>query len=248
LCFLTLAVFAAVVVLQDVSTFLSRLRAGAGGSGRWRPAVGALGLLPAVAFALGIVVQAKMVSGVRLRVDLLGSMLVGGMAVLLALNAWWVHRTLKPWYGLAPLLIFVAAGTCVGVDRLAHRWHTGFAANYDRMLARGLFRHLNETTPRGTMICVLDLRAYPFFGSARQFRVCQPQVMGDYSWWVTYLRERPVRLLAARYEASFDHRGWMRTRVWVVDRPEMFVRLEPPAGRWSFFVYQVQREQAELIR
>ncbi len=40
--------------------------------------------------------------------------------------------------------------------------------------------------------------AYPFFGSRRQYRVCQPMYVESPDWLTNYLKEKNVRLVAAR--------------------------------------------------
>jgi hypothetical protein len=113
-------------------------------------------------------------------------------------------RTFLSRSGLPRMLAVVAtAGTllvagAVGVHHLSERWHEGFAPFYDRAIADGLFTHIARDLPPGQSICVLDHRPYPFFGSARQYRVCQPGSMRPRPWWERYLKDRNIRVIATR--------------------------------------------------
>lgn len=135
------------------------------------------------------------------------------------------------------MILSAVVGVAQAGDWLAQRWHLGFESHYDRMLAGGLFRHLKDTQPAGIRICVLDLRPYPFFGSSRQFQVCQPYQVRSPQELTDYLRDREVILVAARFDMNLTVRGWQNCRGWLTehDRQFLVVRGRP----WPYTVYQV---------
>jgi hypothetical protein len=242
MCFLTLSVIAAAVTLQDLGTgmkrFVLRARAvGIPGKGA-RLAGEVLGVISLAAFAGGVLVQTRLAADPRLHGHLADELLVGGNALLLALNLRWVcslrHRRLTT---VAVGLLGVVA--VFGITSLARQWHAGFIPHYDKMLGRGVFRHIAETQPPGTTICVLDMRAYPFFGSFRQFRVCQPPLVGSYKWWISYKSNHDVKLLAARFDVGGEFQGWRLVRLWIVEHPEAFVPVKGNGVEWPYSLYEV---------
>lgn len=132
--------------------------------------------------------------------------------------------------------VAAAGGAALAGEWLAQRWHGGFAQHYDQMLSHGLFSYIERTQPAGSGVCVLDLRPYPFFGSARQFRVCQPQRVRSRQELEDYLRSREVALVAARFDMSLTARGWLNCRRWLADDPEHLVLLHE--GPWPYTVYR----------
>jgi hypothetical protein len=100
-----------------------------------------------------------------------------------------------------------------------------------------LFSYLEREAPDNARFCVLDYRVYPFFGSRRQFSVCQPQTVPSYSGWVRYLQEQEVDFVAARFDRDLGHRGWGRCRPWLSADPASFLLLEDP---WPYAAYRVQ--------
>lgn len=252
MCFLSLATIALALMFQDVASGLHRLgrkfdRTGAGGEirGPWfGTAIRLSGCLPAILFAVGLVLQAGVVRSPRLHVGLPDALLVGGNVALFAVNLHWLSAL--RYRGVTVLLgLSLLVGATVGIGWLSAHWHRGFAAHYDSMLGQGVFQHLAETRPPGTALCVLDLRAYPFFGSARQFRVCQPHAVRSYPWWEDYIRNNGIDLLVARYDLNIDTRGWLGTRLWIVDRPHSYPRLRPTQGEWPYTVCEVRRGAGE---
>ncbi len=138
----------------------------------------------------------------------------------------------------------VAFGLCLAlalvvsfsVYHLSLRWHQGFVPYYDRMLGAGTFGFVTREIPPGAAICVLDLRSYPFFGSARQFRVVQPAVMRKtYEGFKDYLREQNCYAVVARFNIEVDWRGWLAVRPWIVEHPDLF--RQTGSSQWPHLVY-----------
>jgi hypothetical protein len=102
-----------------------------------------------------------------------------------------IARRHKPLFRYLSLLLLIGAlGT--GAALTAHRsarWHRDYVAYYDSILGKGVFRKLAEDSSPGDTLCVMDERYYPFFGSARQFRVVQPPATGSAARW----QNSPVR-------------------------------------------------------
>jgi hypothetical protein len=246
LCFLTLAVLALAALMNDVAAgvwWVAMRFGGCDARGRLTRAAGlVLGTVPLLILGAGVVGQVLSLREPRLHVSLTDAVLVGGNALLLAVNARWLLGALGRSRGVAVLALAAGVGTAIGIDWLSARWHRGFAVYYDKMLGRGLFRHMAEAVPPGTAVCVQDLRGYPFFGSARQFRVCQPPVLRTYRQWEDYLRANGVRLLVARYDVSHDYREWVPTRNWIAERPRAFTPVGETGKDWPYYVYEVHVE------
>lgn len=143
----------------------------------------------------------------------------------------------------AGVLLIMCVAFAVAVGVLSARWHGGHAQFYDQLLSRGTFTRLATELPHGSMVCVLDYRPYPFLGSARQFRVCQPSRMGSHAWWWNYLRGWEVRLIAARFDLRHDGRGWLALRNWIHDRPERYQRIGQRDGAYALYRVAMSREE-----
>ncbi len=233
LCLLTLAVFGLCLVLQDGCRALRRLPRGA----RW-PAWIPPGLL-----AAGALFQFVRPSP-RLgwpTVDLGWPKVDNGLfsadiflAACVGVVVWhlWssLRRALVPAAAVAALL-----GWAVACDRLSEHWHRGFARHYEGFFFTWAFRHLADDDPDGARVCVLDYRSYPFFGSARQFRVCQPLYVPSPDGLLDYLRSRRATLVAAA--PGERHQGW-NYFLWFDEcrahHPDSFRPLDSE-GRFSLF-------------
>ena len=145
--------------------------------------------------------------------------------------------------GVVGVAVMLAAA---GVEALSQRWHDQFAKVYDRRGGGGLFHYLESHTPRATPICVLDLSVYPYFGSARQFRVIQPTVMGGSAeWWRGYLSARAVRLVVVPSKVGEHWLGCSFASDWCAADPDLFTRLTGSA--WPLSVYRVNLDRARLF-
>jgi hypothetical protein len=252
MCFLSLAVLALIVVLDDISRLVQAVGAGLVRSVSHRGAdreeeseraevvAGCLfGAVVPVALVAGLAVQ--FVEHVRaVKLEWVDSLLIAANLLLIGFNLSLLasHRGRYRWVLVSVVGLICALGAAFGVEHLSQRWHKGFVPFYDRMLGGGVFEYTARNIPPGTTICVLDHRPYPFYGSARQFRVCQPVSMRtSYPSWEQYLRERQVRVLAARFDMGLDWRGWKNAGVWTVDRPDVFVPID--GHHWPYNVYRL---------
>ena len=110
-------------------------------------------------------------------------------------------------------LICIVGLTVVAVagGALSHRWHLRYDEFYDRDVSDGMLAYLRQSIPPGEGVCVLDLRAYPLFGSARQYRVCQPPVtLRGAVRWEDYKREFEFGLLVGRPVDPHSTRFWRK--------------------------------------
>ena len=143
--------------------------------------------------------------------------------------------------------IMLGAGSAVGIHYLSARWHAGYARAYDYAQGDGLFEYMADQIPAGGTVCVLDLRPYPFFGSARQFRVCQPPFGQSAHSCEGYLRSRSVRLLVTRFSSERDDANrWKAIRTWLQGRPSGLVPVENRP--WSYTAFMVQQDLLRPVR
>ena len=99
-------------------------------------------------------------------------------------------------YAMGLALILAAVGW--GVGALSDRWHRGYAQHYDAMFATQAFSDLERTDPASVRVCVHDYRGYPFFGSRRQFSVCQPYYVPGPGWLMDYLHTNRATHIVVR--------------------------------------------------
>lgn len=208
LCFLSLAVLALAVVLNDTSLALRRVvayllvahatRPVGPGWGRLGLAgcVGAVVWLPAILLGFGAAYQAGTPAWVPVE-QWCDTLLLGAnlfLVVTAATFAWWnwpgQRKALALSLGLA-LVVAVSASAAA----LGERWHRGFAGHYDAQFGGPIFSQLG-TAQDGERVCVLDYRPYPFFGSRRQYRVCQPHLLSSSEAMLDYLRSHEATVLA----------------------------------------------------
>jgi hypothetical protein len=118
--------------------------------------------------------------------------------------------------------VVVLAGATLSVGGLSTRWHRGFSQHYDRVFGGKIFQEAEKHEPESLRWCVLDYRAYPFFGSRRQFWVCQPLHLDSYPELRQYVHDRGVTLVSVitshppvrgRYRGVLD---------WLREHPEDF--------------------------
>jgi hypothetical protein len=77
----------------------------------------------------------------------------------------------------------------------SRRWHAGFDQHYQQLYGTSAFRILTVDFPRATNVCVLDLRIYPFFGSARQRHIWRPRDVQSTSQLSEYCRQHQIELV-----------------------------------------------------
>jgi hypothetical protein len=233
LCSLSLSVLTLVAAVDRVSNV------------RWRRAEmvsGRPASVAAVVFSVGVAYQLWLACQPGWGEEGIDVGLIATTGILLAVNLGWFApacgRARSVAGTIAVLIGMVGVVAAVGV--LSARWHAGYAPFYDRMLGRGLFAHMGQQLPHGSAVYVLDLRAYPFFGSSRQFRVCQTSPQSSCDDWVGYIRSRRVVVVAARFDLSHDWRSWRAMHAWLADHPDEFVpAVDMP---WPYAVYWVVRD------
>lgn len=173
------------------------------------------------------------------RMPWLENLLLAGNLLLVFLIGWQI-RCLWPRFPLY-LVVFLAtvpAWAWAG-EALAKRWHGGFTAYYEQKLGSEAFREAAGANPNPGRICVLDYRAYPFFGSGRQHRVCQPMYVESPEWLLNYLKENEVRLVVGRRGRTFPG---SRNFLWFdqcLDRyPQRFRKVNETGGLVVFQVVE----------
>jgi hypothetical protein len=229
MCFLSLAVLTLVAALDRLCRAVP---------GRLLGSVVRVGV--AGGFTVAVGVQVRMLTRRGTAGDLTDCALVAGVVLLVAASVAWSVR-LRSKLGRPIAVAAVAAGVAgaaAGAGALAGRWHDGFIPFYERMLGPGLLKYMDRQMPRGSAVCVLDLQLYPFFGSSRQFRVCQPGRATGYAAWAEYIESRRVVLVIARFEHPDDWLGWAPVRGWMAAHPAAFVRLGESS--WPYPVYRVK--------
>ncbi len=200
LCYLSLAVIALAMVIQDLCEGIGRAVTGP------HPKVDVSWLVhaPLIVFGiLGILQLRHVVGGVVELTDVLSlEWIVVAASAMLAmflvskLNL----RARRYALALALPLVIVAAGWSVGV--LSDHWHGGYVRHYGTMFGTETFSVLEQADPASIRLCVHDYRGYPFFGSRRQIRVCQPYYAPGSGWLMDYLRANHATHIAVRKAPS----------------------------------------------
>jgi hypothetical protein len=128
------------------------------------------------------------------------------LAVALAAREW---PGLRRWLVVGVMAVAVPAwGWACG--RLSEDWHCGFAAHYDQTLGGDQFAYLERGLPGGAAVYVLEHRYYPYFGSRRQFRACQPVYAFSPEWIEEQLLETGAEFVAVKLRQS--PAGWNNFR------------------------------------
>ncbi len=227
-CFLSLAILVLTLTLNSISRAVT---------GRALESLTRITLC--VAFATGIAVQFWRITSNRSIDQLVDCLLTGGVVLLLiAIGAmlWRCFPQYQAWIARAGVALGVA-GVGASVGPLAARWHDGYTPYYDKVIAHGLFDYMSRKLPPKSVICVLDYRPYPFFGSARQFHVSQRATPSDSTLWIDDLRARQVVLVITQYKVDYSWRSWHEVHGWLRDNPGIFSLLNHPY--WWHTVYKV---------
>jgi hypothetical protein len=146
-------------------------------------------------------------------------------------------RTLRV-TGLVLGAVLLTAAAWAG-GRLAASWHSGFTRNYNQLLETTAVGELARR-PAGERVCVLDYRYYPFFGSHRQFRVCQPYHIPSPARLADYIRSHGVELVVVVNRDFFTYGRFPHARAWLEDHPEDFELIRK--DNW-FSVFSVKPER-----
>jgi hypothetical protein len=101
---------------------------------------------------------------------------------------------LAPWAGVL--------GFAIATHAVSQRWHADFVSHYDGMFQDTALSNLGASVPAGAKVCVMDARPYPFFGDARQYRVCQPVRLPSADALFAFLDERDIDYLVIRSDRN----------------------------------------------
>ncbi|MCI0350018.1 MAG: hypothetical protein L0Z53_11395, partial [Acidobacteriales bacterium] len=201
---------------------------------RWRgPITGFVGLVTAATILFQLHQGQK-----RLHMDWLGNLAVAGN-ILLTCVCLYLTRANWPWLRV-PLAVGVTAFVLVAGAWSAHcleqRWHDGYAGAYARFVRVAPSSSGQQKSDRAE-ICVLQHRYYPFFGSRRQWRVCQPVRIKSPAWLLEYLKRKQVSWVVVH--AGADHPGWNQFGQFercVLLFPERFRQVHAQSG-WRLFEF-----------
>lgn len=228
LAFMGLAVVAMAATLHD----LARL-----------PRSRALRALPPLAFFLGLLTNLFLISHGEFENYRVGpiSFQIGLDLSLLGVSGYAIGSRVPRLRRavLATAAVAAIAAVPFAVQWLDRDWHGRFARFYDADFRTGAFRVLAGLDPAPTRICLLDYRCYPFLGSRRQFRICQPMDVPSYARLKDYLRDRGVEIVAAHTTEIDDPAAWdlyHRIAPWLKGHEEDFsvIHADP-----TFTLYRV---------
>jgi len=127
----------------------------------------------------------------------------------------------------AALMVCVPAA---GVYCLSNWWHRGYAARFDCDFSTDVFTQIERRLRDAARICVLEDRVYPFYGSRRQFHVCNPRTLTSPEALWRYLGHHRVDFVATK------RRDWVALDLYgetprCVDAfPEIYPRLAGGPG------------------
>ena len=249
LCFLSLAVLALGTLVGDLSRVAvcsARLLTGGPVSVRWGARFrSGIAVLFSSAFVASIWVQ-LLRHHQFLPVAAVDTILIGLNVTLtsLALRFASGAGSRSPLAMVIGGTIVLVAGLVLGIHSLSVHWHTWYARSYDLTQGDGVFEYMSHQIPTGRTVCVLDHRPYPFFGSARQFRVCQPPPGQSSAARERYLRDQGVHLIAVRFGSAHDPANkWAPFLAWLLSNPEGLTSVGN--HKWSWTVFTVR---ADLLR
>lgn len=120
------------------------------------------------------------------------------------------------------LTIFVLAAGGWVCERLAARWHAGFAAAYNSHMFTEAFSTLARVDARRERLCIADNCYYPFFGSRRQYDVCRPLFLPEYEEFLAYLRRHRATMVITCNTDVNAHRRYVDVVHWLGEHPERF--------------------------
>jgi hypothetical protein len=236
MCFLSLAVICLALTLDMLAHWMqltTSMRPSLGVAARHLPAAGLV-----VATAYRLTCQHQMVD----LWDLTDAVLITGHVLLFG----WVCYLLWRLAGrLRPALIVLASaaltiGCATAIGSLSRGWHTGYRAFYGNLFNTPIIQEPETAMPVGGQVCVLDYRSFPFFGSARQYRVCQPPRIPSPAWASSYFQAEQVSLVAFNVDVDCSTRGWRACATWLEENPDVFIPVTVSSGQ--FALYRVDLE------
>jgi hypothetical protein len=224
--------------IRKSGAIMGRLRGGQGTASRlWQ--YGVYGL-----WGVGIVYQLLRHSWEHLTLDLF--LVVSYLFLGSALLFLWGTSSSTYERVLARLVVLCAFPVAAwGCHSLAVRWHRDFVRHYDSFYACGAFTSLARIDPGSERICVCDYRYYPFFGSRRQYHVCRPLWLPEYSRFLEYVQGRKITLLAASHRDVSAQERYVYVKQWIAAHPELF---HPFHEDSRYTIVRVNRSQAQAAR
>jgi len=263
LCFLSLSVLACCVALYDVSRLLqtapatsvdrsisSTVAISRMGTGRALDMMSRLfgSAFPYLLGALLLIqcTQQLLVSDA----DIIDCLLIATNAMLLRFNFLLVAGLRRTCRLTLECFLWLSLAFCLaaGIGHLSRRWHAGFVLYYDRILGDGAIGYVTQGFPPGTVICVLDQLPYPFYGSSRQIRVCQPMVMRrTHSHWKEYLQSRQIQVIIVNIHLQPDWREWTSVGPWLHGDPYLYRRIMKDNWPYAVFLVDNGREGEERV-
>ena len=98
----------------------------------------------------------------------------------------------------------ISALFTVSIVLLSEHWHSSFDDHFSKHLGSETLKVIANEFPDEKRICVLDLRIYPFFGSARQRIVYRPRQIRSLKWMKKYIDVNCISLLIAHYPSGIS--------------------------------------------
>ncbi len=193
-CFLSMAVLGLLIVLSDIFLKIhGSIRCKLYSSVGWRWGVlllpGSFGLLVGGGIVWQIVLENRRVRGTALDCWLVGLNAVLALIVLRELS-------LKRTRLLAFSALLLVSSWCI--HGLSARWHESFRFLQQASLNINPQPLLPSAGVKTPTLCVLDSRYYWYFGSRRQYRVCQPIYAYSSEWFLDYIRREQVDLVVLK--------------------------------------------------
>ena len=102
----------------------------------------------------------------------------------------------------AAVVALATIGMMAAVAGLSNTWHNGLAAHFQSYTGSTVFRQFSIDDDPCTIL-VLDQRAYPWFGSARQNHVIQPGYFRDTNDVTVLLRNFDIRYVITRTRPEY---------------------------------------------
>ena len=210
-------------------------------TGRWR---GRLSMASALVVLIWQTVLRLEYAAIEL--DIGDSLLLAFWFCLFSVN-WMIiiTRPLTTDYRTVAALVGICAGAFPATV-LSHQWHSGFDSHYDRFFQTTMFSDLTRDYADANRICVLDLRHYAFFGSARERHVCRPRILASIDALYAYLDHRAIVYVAATNSRGqvFDLYG--ESPRWLRSNPKRF-HVQLTAGMHTLFVYRPKSDARSVF-
>lgn len=119
---------------------------------------------------------------------------------------------------------------------LSTRWHDGFGPHYDKMFRTSVFSQASTGDAIWhDRIGVLEMRAYPFFGSRRQTEVFRPRVLESQDALAEYVQTHDLRYVATHTGQRREYYLYADTFNWLQNAPRQYTLIHN-RGRHAIFM------------